>query len=249
MTTTEKDQATIAYFDKNVPEYSPERLRHLIATIKQFEKPQSSLADIGCGTGNVLATIKQSTSLKKLWGMDVSRMCLDKTKERVGCETLEGSILDDIFAKHSENKFDFVLVSAVLHHLIGKTRTESKHFARQAIANAMRITAPGGRLLILEPIFEPEMMMDAVFCVKKFVTKFTSERVGIGGYWNNIGAPIVSYYNFDELLGMIRTVPSAEVERTFIDERARSVMFRAAGISKAASASIVIRKREASRLT
>ena len=84
--------------------------------------------------------------------------------------------------------------------------------------------------------------MDAVFYTKKPVTRFASDRVVAFGYWNNIGAPIVSSYNFDELLSMIKKVPMAKIEQTFIDELKRNVMFRVAGIPRKASVSIVIYK-------
>ena len=52
--------------------------------------------------------------------------------------------------------------------------------------------------------------------VKKGVSRITSRRVPIGGYWNNIGPPVVSYYTNEELRDMV-----------VADRRVREVVFEA----------------------
>ena len=56
--------------------------------------------------------------------------------------------------------------------------------------------------------------MTALFYVKKTVTRITDRRVGLFGYWNNIGAPVVSYYTEPVLEEMLRAgEPATVVER------------------------------------
>jgi SAM-dependent methyltransferase len=172
------------------------------------------LLDIGCGTGNILQHIVQRTSVGTVHGMDVSSRCLDKTRESLDCPTHLGSILDDRFVASLETRFDFVLLAAVLHHLIGRTRSESKRYVARALRNALTLLKPNGYLIVLEPIFYPSLAMDCVFYLKKVVSSLTSRRVPLFDRWSNIGAPVVSYLTNEELVDLVTVSGQVElVER------------------------------------
>jgi SAM-dependent methyltransferase len=206
-----KDAATAAYFDAYIPEYSLERLAHVVDFLRRRAAPEASLIDLGCGTGNTLAELQAATPVADVAGLDVSARCLARTRERLGCVTYHGSIFDPGIVDAVGRRFDFALLAAVLHHLIGRTRTESRRYAQRALENAARLLLPGGHLLVLEPIFYPPRAMDAVFYVKKAVSRVTTHRVPILGYWNNIGAPVVSYYTNEELEEMVTSVDGLEI--------------------------------------
>jgi 2-polyprenyl-3-methyl-5-hydroxy-6-metoxy-1,4-benzoquinol methylase len=193
---------TTDYFDSHLHNYSAKRLRFVFDSLNRVAKPGQSLVDIGCGTGNILAHFEKETRLE-LCGIDASSACLKKAAEVSRCETLQGSIIDDRFVSSIGRRFDFAILAAVLHHVIGKTRVESRALAKKAITNALCLLKPHGMLFILEPTFEPRISMDLVFWIKRAITTITSNRVMIGGYWNNIGAPVVSYYGSDELVSLI----------------------------------------------
>jgi SAM-dependent methyltransferase len=195
---------TTAYFDEHTPEYSVDRLEFAVGAIKRLAAGGGSLVDIGCGTGNILELVARETTVSRIVGIDVSARYLDITRKRLGCEVLHGSITDDGFAGRNSGQFDFALLAAVLHHLVGSTRTQSRRLAERAIVNALSMLKPGGHLVIIEPVFYPPVAMDLVFHMKRFVTRYTEQRVEIFGTWNNIGAPIVSYYASGELLKMIK---------------------------------------------
>lgn len=205
------DAATAAYFDEHVPEYSVERLEPTADFIRRHAGPSASLVDLGCGAGNTLEYLREATGVTDIAGLDVSRNLLERTRERLGCATYYGSIFDEDFVDSIGRSFDFVVIAAVLHHLIGKTRKESRELAKRALANSARLLHEGGHVVVLEPIFYPSIAMDAVFYLKKGVSRVTSKRVGVGGYWNNIGAPVVSYYTNEELIDMIGGTPGLEV--------------------------------------
>ncbi len=200
---TPRDEATVAYFDEVVPEYGTARLEFAARFIAEHSGPESSLIDLGCGTGNTLVYLSEQAGIDRVAGLDVSRNCLERLRARLDCETHHGSILDDEVVAGIEGDYDFAIVAAVLHHLIGRTRAESKRHAMLAIDNALALLKPGGHLIVHEPIYYPSWAMSAVFYVKKGVTRITGKRVPLLGYWNNIGAPVVSYYTNEELTEML----------------------------------------------
>lgn len=198
-----RDEATVAYFDSHVPEYSVGRLDRAVEFIRAHAQPGASLIDLGCGTGNTLAYLHDQTPIGDVAGLDVSARCLEIARQRASCETYLGSIFDRSIVPAIGRTFDFVVVAAVLHHLIGRTRSASRAYARTAVGNALALLPPGGHLIVLEPIFYPSWAMNGLFYLKKGVSRITDRRVPIGGYWNNIGPPVVSYYTNEELRDMV----------------------------------------------
>jgi SAM-dependent methyltransferase len=205
------DAATAAYFDRHVPEFGVERLERTADFIRRHAKPGASLIDLGCGAGNTLEYLRDSTPVEVVAGLDVSQSMLDKTRARLGCHTYYGSIFDRDFVSSLDRRYDFAVLAAVLHHLIGRTRNQSRGLAQRALRNSVELLEPGGHLIVLEPIFYPSIAMDALFYLKKGVSRLTSKRVGVGGYWNNIGAPVVSYYTNEELVEMVERTPGLEI--------------------------------------
>jgi SAM-dependent methyltransferase len=194
------DADTVAYFDSHVPDYEPGRLELTAAYLRRHARPDSSLIDLGCGVGNTLAFLAAETPITSFAALDVSQNCLDKTSEAVACETVLGSAVDPAVAARLAGRFDFAILSAVLHHLVGRTRAESRRNAVDAVGNALTMLAGGGTLIIHEPVFEPKLAMDAVFWAKRGLSRLSgNRRVPVLGYWGNLGAPVVSYYSDAEL--------------------------------------------------
>lgn len=224
MATPLRDPQTAAYFDEHVPEYSVERLRYAADWIGEHKRPDSSIVDVGCGAGNTLAFLRGTTGIESVVGIDVSEKCLKQTRERLGCTTYLGSILDRDVVARVGHDFDFAIVSAVLHHLIGRSRRGSRLYVVTAIVNSLALLRPGGHLLVLEPTFRPRLAMDALFYVKKLVSSFTATRVPLFVSWNNIGAPVVSYYEASEVRAMLEAAGSTVVAEWSEGERRRSLV-------------------------
>jgi SAM-dependent methyltransferase len=216
-TQVREDAVTAAYFDENIPEYGAARHEFAAEFIREHAGPGASLVDLGCGVGDTLAYVKEATGIEDVAGLDVSPRCLEQTRERVGCETFQGSIYDPAFAATIERRFDFGVLAAVLHHLIGRTRKESRRYAELALRNSVELLKPGGHLIVLEPVFEPRRVLDGLFYVKKGMSKVSSKRIGVGGYWNNIGVPVVSYYTNEQLAQMVSSTPGLTIVARDID--------------------------------
>jgi SAM-dependent methyltransferase len=205
------DDKTHNYFDNFTPSYNPERFQFAVDFINQNADPSATLLDIGCGDGATLAMIKNETPLRNLIGLDIAPNYLAKARQSVGCETVEGSILDeDLVAKH-ESKYDFCSLGAVIHHLIGDTRQESTELGRRSVINAIRMLKKGGHLLVFEPTYSPRWAAALAFGLKKTCTKLTSNRVEMFKSWANFGEPVVSYYTPDMLRGFINDAANSEI--------------------------------------
>lgn len=212
-----EDASTVAYFDEHVPEYSTARLAHAAAFISEHATPEASLIDIGCGVGNTLAYLQEETGISQVAGLDVSANVLEQTKELTGAETHQGSILDQRLVASLEGRYDFAILAAIVHHLIGRSRSQSIGFAEAAIANAVRTVKPGGHVIVHEPVYWPRAFSFSLFWVKKGVTAITSKRVELGNEWSNIGPPVVSYLTNDQLRGFAQRIPDAELEAIWIE--------------------------------
>lgn len=238
-----RDKATVAYFDEHTPEYGDYRLAYALERIKGISGAETSLCDIGCGVGNILEMMKKETSLKELCGIDVSENCLAQTRGRVGAaETYCGSVVDTAFVEGIGKRFDIVMLSAVLHHLIGRTRAESKMLARTAVKNSLKLLKDGGYLIVLEPTFSPAFSMWLVFWVKKLVTSVTTRRIGIFDRWNNIGAPVVSYFTVDELTAVLASGGDCRIDAVHVEECKVNLLLRLAMITKRVDTTVVVRK-------
>ncbi len=206
------DRGTTAYFDHHLPEYSLRHARRAVQLICAAGPRDAALVDIGCGVGSVLALLaEKGTGISRLVGFDVSAACLELTRQRVNAELHQVSILDPATIGRFRGQFDFALMAAVLHHLVGSTRRRSWRTAETAIANSLALLKPGGYLVIAEPTFAPSAPLGALFWAKSLSARLTSRRLPIGGYWNNLGPPIVSYYSPDQLRAMVGGLPAAEI--------------------------------------
>lgn len=97
-----------------------------------------------------------------------------------------------------------VLAAALLHHLVGSTRRASLNDAVHGLSNAMRMVKPGGTLVVLEPVHRPRTESSTLFWMKRATTSMTDQRISVFGYWNNVGAPVVSFYSPSQVLEMVK---------------------------------------------
>jgi len=242
-----QDKKTVAYFDSAIPEYRVKRLKETVKMIDRYRRPDSCLVDIGCGTGSALEFIKKETGIQDLCGIDVSQKSLLKARERIDCATFAGSILDEDLAEKIGKKYDFALLSSVLHHLIGRTRGESMRYALSAVSNSLKLVKYGGYLIIEEPVYSPMFAMSALFYIKKFTTSITPKRRIIIGNRKayNIGAPVVSFYSDAKLIEMIKGINGAEIADADYREGKVRLFLRLVFITKSGDITIAVKKTPA----
>ena len=130
------DRDTFAYFNDHTPEYSVGRYHHAVEAINRYGVIGASLIDIGCGCGNVLEFVHTHTKVGQLAGIDISEKYLSQCRTRLDLETFCGSILDSGFVKSINQRYDFAILGAVLHHLVGNTRVQSRYSAKIRITLA-----------------------------------------------------------------------------------------------------------------
>lgn len=226
------------YFNAHTPVYELERFRFAFEFLRKNACPEKTCMDIGCGSGNILEYIKKELLLD-VSGMDFAENYVAQARARVGCEILKGSILDTGFIDSIQKEYDFVLLGAILHHLVGNTRAQSMDLARLAIGNALKLLKKGGYLIVIENAYSPLFPMDVLFHVKRFMSRLSDSRISFLNGWNNIGAPVVSFYSNDQ----IREMMSLEiVGHESIDYPDLSLAWRLAGIRKASWVTFIARK-------
>ena len=145
-------QAAAAYFKANAPEW--ERIRALHAPEKDVEaaivrrmtvRPIHNLLDAGTGTGRMLELL--APYARRAVGVDVSPEMLAIARDRLLRENLTNAqvrLADTYrlpFAAGGADAFDAVIFHQVLHYLDDPGA---------AVAEAARVMAPGGRLLIAD---------------------------------------------------------------------------------------------------
>ena len=190
------------FFDRFTPSYDDRRVDFMIDELTRLG-PGARVIDLGCGDGSVLRYLSGRVPDLEVVGVDPSPNYVERGRAD-GLDVRTGSILDPDLRDEVGDGYDAVLVVAVLHHLVGRSRRQSRDFVRQALANAAGLLAPGGRLLIYEPTYRPRLGMDVLFLVKSLAVRlFGNRRIELGRRWLNIGAPLVSYYSTDELAAVL----------------------------------------------
>jgi ubiquinone/menaquinone biosynthesis C-methylase UbiE len=103
-----------------------------------------SVLDVGCGTGGYLARYAEAGAA--VVGVDRSRAMLQRAAARLDGRVIEG---DAFRLPLDAGRFDLAVVSMVLHELPAADR-------RALLAEARRVTRPGGALLVIDYLPRPD---------------------------------------------------------------------------------------------
>ena len=119
---------------RNAEREYPELFPYVIARIPE----RSSVVDIGCGTGFLLERIKKQKNAQ-VFGLDISLSAIKVMKEKRGIDGVATPI-PPIPLK--DDTYDVAICTEVLDHLDND---------QGAIKEAIRITKPGGLILVTVP--------------------------------------------------------------------------------------------------
>ncbi len=110
-------------------------------------KPGDRILDFGCGTGTLTIMLKRACPDADVMGLDLDARALAIAKRK----SMESEITIEFFqesiskpyekSKITENSFDHIVSSLVLHHLTSEEK-------RQALKGIFELLKPGGKLLI-----------------------------------------------------------------------------------------------------
>jgi len=166
--------------------------------IASLTSPEESILDVGCGTGSILRDLKMR-GYTNLHGMDISQYAVDRLRTEgltMWCARLPRLPISDA-------KFDVVIASQVLEHVIRRGR-----FMRE-IARVLR---PGGRAFVfvpndcLGPIDEPE-----------HVIKYNQKTLGafLGGYLEIVSIEVITdaHYTMSILFAHLKRTSSTVARR------------------------------------
>lgn len=136
------------FFRKNAPRWSELRAMHVpdgeidAALLSALgDRPVGRLLDIGTGTGRVLELLAPRAAMAL--GVDRSPEMLRYARENLAAKDIEAELRQaDMYALPLEDgSIDTIVLHQVLHYA---------HHPEAVIAEAARVLAPGGRLLIVD---------------------------------------------------------------------------------------------------
>jgi ubiquinone/menaquinone biosynthesis C-methylase UbiE len=126
-------------------------------------------------------------------------------KQVNGCICLIGGNALEIPFK--DCTFDWVVIKNLLHHLVGRTRRESKAFVKRAVEQLERVTKDGGYIIILDQYNRHRFFSSVIFYLTLFFSVFgiSFKSFGLG---KNV---IVSFLTPDETMNFLMDGGNVEI--------------------------------------
>lgn len=106
-----------------------------------------------------------------------------------------------------DRSFEWVVIKNLLHHLVGRTRRESKMFAKRAVEELTRVTKVGGYIIILDQYNKHRFFSSVIFYLTLFFSVFGISFKSFG--WSkNV---IVSFLTPDETRDFLTKSDGVEI--------------------------------------
>lgn len=131
------------------------KFRTRFATLDIRPVVDMKLLDIGCGPADILAHLPGVD----YWGFDISQIYIDRARRTFGNKGRFHVGQFDLAALDKTPVFDTVLAIGLLHHLDDEVAQDVLRLAHAALR-------PGGRLLTVDPCFEPSQNVIARFLIE-----------------------------------------------------------------------------------
>jgi SAM-dependent methyltransferase len=125
-------------YDESLPAHVVEHYLDKRSAFIRTHCPAGKGLDVGCGTGTLAARL--AAAGYEMTGVDPSEGMLNVMRSRH--PVIEAARGDGTCLPFGDDQFDFVYCVAVMHHIA------EPDAVRQTLAEMVRVTRPGGRILI-----------------------------------------------------------------------------------------------------
>lgn len=174
----------------------------MIDFICNHASSEDKILEVG-GSGAFLDLVLENTNIKEVYNME---LVYETYRKQVngGIYLIGGNALDLPFKDCS---FEWVVVKNLLHHLVGRTRRESKAYARRAVEELTRVTKDGGYIIILDQYNRHKLFSSVVFYLTLFFSVFGISFKSFG-WGKNV---IVSFLTPDETRNFLMESDNVEI--------------------------------------
>jgi len=181
------------------PEFDPLILRF----IKETKALNSKILEVGGGSGYMLNLIATETGIKDLFNCEIVP---EVYKIQRGMINLVGG--DALNLPFKTSSFNYVIIKNLLHHLVGKTRRQSKENARKAIKEFLRILRNKGYIVILEQYNKYVIFSFLIFYITLLLSRKSLSFEPLGLHRN----VVVSFLNPSEIKEMLVNMSKIRVD-------------------------------------
>jgi ubiquinone/menaquinone biosynthesis C-methylase UbiE len=181
----------------------PEEDPTMIDFIRTHASSGDRILEVGGGSGAFLDLVLENTNIKEAYNLELVYEAYKKQVNENIC-LMGGNALDIPFKDIS---FDVVVVKNLLHHLVGRTRRESKGFAKRAVGELTRVTKDGGYILILDQYNKHRLFSSIIFYLTLFFSIFSISFKSFG-WGENV---IVSFLTPDETRNFLTKTGNVEI--------------------------------------
>lgn len=175
--TKQKSDLVIRQFEDQIADYTENALVEYSAVVpfvkrwlvKQKVKKNYAVGEFGGGGGNLLKYLADQTGMK---GTFTNIELVEKyRKYQVDKKItfIQGSVIDSPF---STGTFDIVIVRNVIHHLVADDLKTTRDNQMDAIRELIRVTKPGGLIIIEEQVNYNLIATLVFFYASKLATVF-----------------------------------------------------------------------------
>ncbi len=106
------NKVTREFLENGEPDRDVKRLDNTAAAIGRFLKRETSVLDIGCGTGRLIGRLKE-VGFARVCGLDQSAVAAEIARREYAVEVRTGSVFDE-----QEGRFGLAIVCHVLEHIV-----------------------------------------------------------------------------------------------------------------------------------
>ena len=175
----------------------------IISFIRSNASSEDKILEVRGGSGAFLDLVLENTSIKETYNVELVFETYKKQVNENIC-LIGGNALDLPFKDCS---FERVVIKNLLHHLVGRTRRESKAFTKRAVEELIRVTKDGGYIIILDQYNRHRFFSSVIFYLTLFFSVFGINFKSFG-WGKNV---IVSFLTPDEIKNLLTGAGNVEI--------------------------------------